>query len=81
MRLVEEVYGDILNLLLVYHSEMHSVIHIILAQGMRSAVHGRHRWTRSGEQRQQHAAAAAPHERVETQQQTAGTTTTRKYLK
>lgn len=63
VRPVEKVYGDIFNLLLVYHSEMHSVIHIILAQGMRSAVHRRHRWTQSGEQ-QRAAAAAAPHEKV-----------------
>lgn len=52
VRPVEKLYGDIFNLLLVYHSEMHSVIHIIFAQGMRPAVHGRHRWPQSGEQRQ-----------------------------
>lgn len=43
VRPVEKLDGDILNLLLVYHSKMHSVIHIILAQGVRAAVHGRHR--------------------------------------
>lgn len=59
VRPVEKLYGDILNLLLVYHSKMHSVIHIIFAQGVRAAVHGRHRWTKSGEQL--FTAAAALH--------------------
>lgn len=32
VRPVEEVYGDVLHLLLVDHAEMHPVVHIILAQ-------------------------------------------------
>lgn len=56
MRPVEELYRDIFNLLLVYHSEMHPVIHIILAEGMGSAIHGRHSLTQPGE-----AAAVAPY--------------------
>lgn len=42
MGFVEELYRDVLDLLLVYHSEMHSIVHIILAQGVGSAIHGRH---------------------------------------
>lgn len=38
--LVEELDGDVLDLLLVDHSEMHPVVHIILAQGVRSAISG-----------------------------------------
>lgn len=38
--LVEELDGDVFNLLLVNHSEMHLVVHVILAQGVRSAVSG-----------------------------------------
>lgn len=41
MRPIEEVYGDVLHLLLVDHAEMHPVVHIILAQS--TAPHaGRH---------------------------------------
>lgn len=44
MRPVEELYGDILHLLLVDHSKMHPVVDVILAQGMRAPVRGRHGW-------------------------------------
>lgn len=41
VRPIEEVYGDVLHLLLVDHAEMHPVVHIILAQS--TAPHaGRH---------------------------------------
>lgn len=46
---VEKLYRNVLNLLLVDHSEMHSVIHIILAQRVGSAVDGRHSRTQPGE--------------------------------
>lgn len=42
MRFVEKLYRDVFDLLFVYHSEMHSIVHIILAQGVGSAIHGRH---------------------------------------
>lgn len=39
VRPVEEVYGDVLHLLLVDHAEMHPVVHVVLAQ--RPAPHAR----------------------------------------
>lgn len=47
---VEKLDGNIFNLLLVYHSEMHPVVHIILAQSVRSAIHGGHCWTQAAAQ-------------------------------
>lgn len=46
---VEELDGDILDLLLVNHSEMHPVVDIILAQGVGTAVRRGHgsSWSRS----------------------------------
>lgn len=41
VRLVEEVDGDVLHLLLVDHAEMHPVVHIIFTQGP-GAERGRH---------------------------------------
>lgn len=47
VRPVEELYCDILHLLFVDHSKMHPVVDVILAQGMRAPVRGRHGWRRS----------------------------------
>lgn len=41
MRLVEEIDGDVLHLLLVYHAKMHPIVHIVLTESLRS-VRGRH---------------------------------------
>lgn len=41
VRLVEEIDGDVLHLLLVYHAKMHPIVHIVLTESLRS-VRGRH---------------------------------------